>query len=945
MKNRGHRLVCACMTAFLLCCTAGNTAAEEAPEPAGCFLLPEDVQPPAEQIFRDDDTGIKAMNAFLSGTVGAYVTDLDRDGKQEMIDVFLLSNESSDMQQIRIGFYEMDPAGNTVLKQDFALRDFYAGRMFDYDLKLSYFETKAGNYLVSNEIMLAGSGISGTAHILSIGNDKKLYAVTSLFDPGYTSGIGLYQLHNTSADKISELSYSGGDILYEWNAGDSGEPDSGQYYQKLNQTLAPYGIQASVSPLSGSFLQDTPFTLQGEKAVIAEVKIHRNYKTKVIDASYCGTDPFGADETDDAPFDPEKFYHKILNELRPRYADSFCFLDLDGDGREELLIGGMGEIIAVYASRKNTGQPVQLFSQDPGFPYYHLFGDGTVSFDPSPNRHGGMYGKVLYQVADGQLVPVKGYLCNGDCYYTDNKELLVLPLCDNLSEWQVITRNAFDDADHELSVQPFQPVMTPFAEYDSRQAFNPAVFYRKILEEQRLAGMTGSNEYAAGYRFLDLDEDGREELLLCGNSANPVWAPIYALYTSKPDSDEPVHLDLRYNPYDGGYGGCCISYTDGIGSTVQYSSGADLLPISVQVLYRFSAGELIPICGYADKENSERVFYTEDAAMLDSIGQYDYTEWDVGTRSDSRYQEMKELIHEMHTNRTHDIKPYVFSFFSFDDEREYQRIHPETTIPVTGAYGYDALLRKIRGIAAAPHRIRYESQGTCCLSTDDFSHLWLEYQSQGKLNDPCFVLRDLNDDGTPELAVGNHADGGAFELFDLYTIYDGEIIHLASSGYRDRFSIGSGDEIMEAGSAGAASGLSAVYTLKNGRLEPKTVLRTEQGVYYYLNNGGTPAESWAYMTQSEYIEKERAEFPHSLSPETVSLLSWNIGTAFPGDFNSDAQITVADAVLLARFAGEDQVLTDGQLDGILNAQPDQDHDGAVTVLDVVCYLHSILYRE
>lgn len=116
-------------------------------------------------------------------------------------------------------------------------------------------------------------------------------------------------------------------------------------------------------------------------------------------------------------------------------------------------------------------------------------------------------------------------------------------------------------------------------------------------------------------------------------------------------------------------------------------------------------------------------------------------------------------------------------------------------------------------------------------------------------------------------------------------------------------------------------------------------------MYYYLNNGGTPAESWAYITQSEDIEKARAEFPHSLSPETVSLLSWNIGTALPGDFNSDAQITVADAVLLARFAGEDQVLTDGQLDGILNAQPDQDHDGVVTVLDVVCYLQSILYRE
>lgn len=50
---------------------------------------------------------------------------------------------------------------------------------------------------------------------------------------------------------------------------------------------------------------------------------------------------------------------------------------------------------------------------------------------------------------------------------------------------------------------------------------------------------------------------------------------------------------------------------------------------------------------------------------------------------------------------------------------------------------------------------------------------------------------------------------------------------------------------------------------------------------------------------------------------------------------------VADAVLLARFLCEDQSLTDSQLDGLRNAELDQNADGFLTLLDVKAILKKL----
>ena len=54
-----------------------------------------------------------------------------------------------------------------------------------------------------------------------------------------------------------------------------------------------------------------------------------------------------------------------------------------------------------------------------------------------------------------------------------------------------------------------------------------------------------------------------------------------------------------------------------------------------------------------------------------------------------------------------------------------------------------------------------------------------------------------------------------------------------------------------------------------------------------------------------------------------------------GDYNCDGEVSIADAVLLARFLAEDETLTDQEIDNIINRDPDYDEDGLVTILDVV----------
>ena len=60
------------------------------------------------------------------------------------------------------------------------------------------------------------------------------------------------------------------------------------------------------------------------------------------------------------------------------------------------------------------------------------------------------------------------------------------------------------------------------------------------------------------------------------------------------------------------------------------------------------------------------------------------------------------------------------------------------------------------------------------------------------------------------------------------------------------------------------------------------------------------------------------------------------------DLNGDGVVSVADAVLLALFMTEDTELSDTQITGIVRANPDQNGDTLITILDICALLKIIV---
>jgi len=79
--------------------------------------------------------------------------------------------------------------------------------------------------------------------------------------------------------------------------------------------------------------------------------------------------------------------------------------------------------------------------------------------------------------------------------------------------------------------------------------------------------------------------------------------------------------------------------------------------------------------------------------------------------------------------------------------------------------------------------------------------------------------------------------------------------------------------------------------------------------------------------------------------DTTSATTTETTTDLPdpvsGDFNRDKELTVADAVLFARYLAEDLTLTESEIDNILNAKPDQDEDNLITIHDLTTLLKKL----
>jgi hypothetical protein len=444
-----------------------------------------------------------------------------------------------------------------------------------------------------------------------------------------------------------------------------------------------------------------------------------------------------------------------LNENRPRYAEGYRFIDLDSDGKEELLISDDVNVIAVYTCNFQNNKPISIFTQGTGMYYYTVLGNGIICFNPSPNLHGQAYGHIYYHISEGELVPIVGYISNSypslGYYKTDKKELLTAPLSLDFSEWDEISSEDFNR------------------------------YY--------------NNNY--------------------------------------------VNNNLKLEPFN----------------------------------------------------------------------------------------------------------PYMESFADYDAEQEFQRTNQEKPIAVSGQYGYDELIQRYKDLLASPNLLSTIDLaiGTSHLNMDNMSYLWKEEP----YTKPCFILRDLNGDGIYEFATGNQENDGSFTLYDLYTIKNNKIIHIASSYVRIRYSINSKNEIIEYNFGGAANSTATSFTLSNGKLKTTGKLIMDNSKCYYYNNFGTAIENKQEIIQDEYVEKSNTLFSRNPYQEVILFKDWYKGMSLEslenGDVNGDGHINAVDASTVLAYYAMISTNKDGGFSNAQKAAADVNHDGLINAVDASCILSYYAY--
>ena len=142
------------------------------------------------------------------------------------------------------------------------------------------------------------------------------------------------------------------------------------------------------------------------------------------------------------------------------------------------------------------------------------------------------------------------------------------------------------------------------------------------------------------------------------------------------------------------------------------------------------------------------------------------------------------------------------------------------------------------------------------------SYLWYFFEKPD-ITKAGYQVLDINQDGVNELIVGVTSDcDDSATPYDLYTLYDGKPVRLVSAGERTAFSVGNG-VIADGGSAGAATHISILYHLKDGKMEPFEEytydgMKDEENPYFYSNEpfiaewGGYDFQNRTHITEEEF---------------------------------------------------------------------------------------------
>lgn len=136
--------------------------------------------------------------------------------------------------------------------------------------------------------------------------------------------------------------------------------------------------------------------------------------------------------------------------------------------------------------------------------------------------------------------------------------------------------------------------------------------------------------------------------------------------------------------------------------------------------------------------------------------------------------------------------------------------------------------------------------------TGDTSYLFYHY-NEYTLSDIGYKFIDLNKDGNSELIISTveAAADGEYDcgmLYDLYSFVNREVVHLASSGERDRYYLCENNTIYNEGSGGASCSSTTMYELN----QDGSALSLKEMVLY--DSDLDEENPWFYSTEECYNE-------------------------------------------------------------------------------------------
>lgn len=157
-------------------------------------------------------------------------------------------------------------------------------------------------------------------------------------------------------------------------------------------------------------------------------------------------------------------------------------------------------------------------------------------------------------------------------------------------------------------------------------------------------------------------------------------------------------------------------------------------------------------------------------------------------------------------------------------------------------------------IASAQDCLEGKTEG----EPEDFDFSYIIYQYGPNPNTDYketlgYLIEDVDGNGTEELIFGENGTG-AWEgvIYDLYTVHDGELVHVFSGGERDRYFLCENGMIANEGSSSAATSSYVYYVLEGTDLHLAEAL--------LFNAGDSPDHPMFYSTQTDnYYDLENAE--------------------------------------------------------------------------------------